>query len=190
MRRLARTLVGLSAAAAFAALTAPDAGAQAEAKKQTPPAAEKKQPPPPPEKKQAAMPAHRMMNAADLKWGPAPAGLPEATQATVLDGDPGKAGLFTVRLKAPDGTQIMPHWHPSDEHVTVIAGTLLVGMGQKWDDAAMQTLNTGGHANLPRKQSHYVRMKGETIVQITAMGPFAITYANPEDDPRKKKTEK
>ena len=132
------------------------------------------------------MPAHKMMNPADLKWGPAPAGLPAEAQAAVLDGDPGKAGLFTVRLKAPDGAQIMPHWHPSDEHVTVISGTLLAGMGQKWDDSAMQALNTGGYVRLPRKQSHYVKMKGETIVQITAMGPFAITYVNPKDDPRKK----
>ena len=82
--------------------------------------------------------AHKIINAADLKWGPAPPGLPAAVQATVLDGDPTKPGLFTVRLKAPDGTQIMPHWHPADEHVTVISGALMVGWGQKWDDAAMR----------------------------------------------------
>ena len=50
----------------------------------------------------------------------------------------------------------------------------------------MQTLNTGGHAVMPRKQNHYVRMKGETVLQLTAMGPFGITYADPKDDPRKK----
>lgn len=183
--RLTRTVVGLSAAVALAALTAPGL-AQAEARTQQPPAAEKKPPPPPPAKKQAATPAHKMMNAADLKWGPAPAGLPAAIEATVLDGDPGKAGLFTIRIKAPDGTQIMPHWHPVDEHVTVMAGTVMVGMGPKWDDAGMQTFNTGGYALMPRKQNHYVRTKGETILQITAMGPFGITYADPKDDPRKK----
>ena len=182
--RLRRTLVSLSAAAALAALTAPGVGA--EVTKQTPPAAEKKQQPPPPPVKQEATPAHKMMNAADLKWGPAPAGLPAVAQATVLDGDPSKPGLFTVRIKAPDGMQVMPHWHPSDEHVTVLSGTLMVGMGAKWDDAGMQTLSPGGHAVMPRKQNHYVRMKGETILQLTAMGPFAITYADPKDDPRKK----
>ena len=185
MRRLRRTFVSLSAATALAALTAPGVGA--EVTKQTPPAAEKKMPPPPPPvKKQAAAPAHKMMNAADLKWGPAPAGLPAAIETTVLDGDPGKAGLFTIRIKAPDGTQIMPHWHPMDEHVTVIAGAVMVGMGPKWDDASMQAFNTGGYAVIPRKQNHYVRTKGETILQITAMGPFAITYADPKDDPRTK----
>ena len=174
MRRLRRALVLLSAATALAVLTAPGVGAEVT-----------KQTPPPPVKKQAA-PAHKMMNAADLKWGPAPPGLPAGVQATVLDGDPTKPGLFTVRLKAPDGTQIKPHWHPADEHVTVISGALMVGMGAKWDDAGMQALNAGGHAVVPRKQNHYVRMKGETVLQLTAMGPFAITYADPKDDPRKK----
>jgi hypothetical protein len=30
--------------------------------------------------------------------------------------------------------------------------------------------------------------QGETILQISGMGPFAITYVNPEDDPRNKKS--
>ena len=176
MRRLVHLVTSLSTAVILAAVTAPGLSAQDP----------KKAPPPPPEKKQVATAKHTMINPADLKWGPAPAGIPADAQAAVLDGDPGKAGMFTVRLKVPDGMKVMPHWHPSDEHVTIIQGTLMVGMGNKWDDTAMQALNTGGHARMPRKLNHYVQAKGETIVQITAMGPFAITYADPKDDPRKK----
>ena len=175
MRPLVRTCLGLSAAALLAAATGQGLAAQADAKKQPPPAAQK----------QAA--AHKMSNAADIVWGPAPPGLPSGAQAAVLDGDPGKPGMFTIRLKAPDGAQIMPHWHPTDEHVTVISGALLAGMGSKWDDSALQELTQGGYVNLPRKQPHYVKMKGETIVQVSAMGPFAITYVNVSDDPRTKK---
>ena len=93
-----------------------------------------------------------MINAADLKWGPAPPGLPAAVQATVLDGDPTKPGLFTVRLKAPDGTQIMPHWHPADEHVTVLSGALMVGMGRNGMTRRCRALNAGGtpHAGASR----------------------------------------
>jgi hypothetical protein len=176
MRRLVHTVTGLSAAMLLAAVTSPGLMAQDA----------KKAPPPPPAKKQAPSATHKMVNAADITWGPAPAGLPAEAQAAILDGDPGKAGLFTVRLKAPDGLKVMPHWHPADEHVTVIQGTVMLGMGNKWDDSALQALNTGGHVRLPRKQNHYVQMKGETILQLTAMGPFAITYADPKDDPRKK----
>lgn len=178
MQRLLRSFIALSAAALLAAMTAPGLAAQDAKKPPQPPA---------PVKKQMA-PAHRISNPADVKWGPAPPGLPAEAQFAVLDGDPGKPGTFTARLKAPDGMKVMPHWHPADEHLTIIAGTLMVGMGNKWDDSAMQAVNTGGYSMMPRKQNHYVQMKGETIVQITASGPFAITYANPSDDPRKKKT--
>ena len=47
-------------------------------------------------------------------------GLPKGGQATVLYGDPAKAGPFAIRLKAPAGYRVPRHWHPTDEHVTVI----------------------------------------------------------------------
>jgi len=142
----------------------------------------RKQPPPPPAK--AAQ--HVMVTPDQVKWGPAPPGLPSGGQMAVLDGDPGKAGLFTARLKMPDGYKIPPHWHPTDEHVIVISGTLKAGGGDKWDDGSMHSLTAGSYANMRRKQSHYVAAQGETILQIVAMGPFAITYVNAQDDPRKK----
>ena len=41
---------------------------------------------------------------------------------------------------------------------------------------------------MPKETRHYGTMKGETILQISGMGPFAITYVNPDDDPRNKKS--
>ena len=38
-----------------------------------------------------------------VKWGPAPPALPPGAQMAVLDGDPSKPGLFTIRAKFPDG---------------------------------------------------------------------------------------
>ncbi len=187
MQRLVKTFVGISAAALLGALASPGVGAQAEAKKQPPPAAEKKQTPMALEKK-LAMPApkHVMMAPGDLKWGPAPAGLPAGVEVAVLDGDPGKTGLFTMRAKTPDGWMVQPHWHPLDEHVTVVSGTLMVGIGPKWDDAALHEMAAGTYTKMPRRMNHFAKAKGETIFQITAMGPFGITYVDPKDDPRKK----
>src|SRR3954468_16457940 len=71
--------------------------------------------------------AATMLNVTDLKWGPAPDALPAGAQAAVVDGDPSKAGLFVVRVKFPDGYKVMPHWHPTDEGVTVLSGTLKAG---------------------------------------------------------------
>jgi hypothetical protein len=38
------------------------------------------------------------------QWGPAPAVLPTGVKLAVLDGDPTKPGLFTMRLSMPDAT--------------------------------------------------------------------------------------
>ena len=135
-------------------------------------------------------PAHApMVNASELKWGAAPPAFNAGAQMAVVDGDPTKPGPFVIRAKFPAGFKVMPHWHPTDENVTVISGTLIAGMGEKWDDAAMKTFTAGGFARMPKKTPHYVQAKEDTVVQVHAAGPFTLTYVNPNDDPRKKKTQ-
>ena len=107
----------------------------------------------------------------------------------VLDGDPGKPAPFVIRAKFPDGYKVMPHFHPTDESVTVLSGTFMVGMGDTWNDSSMTTLKAGDFAKMPKLMHHYAGSKGETIIQIHGTGPFAITYVNPKDDPRKKSTQ-
>src|SRR5262245_33199019 len=77
--------------------------------------------------------SHTMITPNDVKWGPAPPALPAGAQMAVLSGDPSKAEPFTIRLKAPDGYKIMPHWHPTDENVTVLEGTFAMGVGEKFE---------------------------------------------------------
>jgi quercetin dioxygenase-like cupin family protein len=119
-----------------------------------------------------------------LKWGPAPAVFPAGAQMAVLQGDPSKKELFTVRLKFPTGYKIAPHTHPTDEQVTVIAGTFKVGMGSSFDESKMMALPVGGFVVAPAEHAHYAKAQGETIVQVHAIGPFALTYVNPADAPK------
>jgi hypothetical protein len=139
--------------------------------------------------KPAASPAgqHIMIVPDQLKWGPPPPALPPGAQAAIVAGDPSKPGMFVIRAKFPDGYTVPPHWHPTDEYVTVLSGTLMAGIGDKIDPASMHALTAGGLAKMPKRTNHYVRAKGETTIQVQAMGPFELTYANPNDDPRKKK---
>jgi hypothetical protein len=65
----------------------------------------------------------------------------------------------------------------------------MVGMGDTWNDSSMTTLKAGDFAKMPKLMHHYASGKGETIIQIHGTGPFAITYLNPKDDPRKKSTQ-
>jgi quercetin dioxygenase-like cupin family protein len=119
----------------------------------------------------------------DFKWGPAPAVFPPGAQMAILDGNPGSNELFTVRLRFPSGYRIMPHTHPTDEHITVIQGVFDVGMGTKFDAATTKKLVAGGYVTAPANMAHYAEARGETIVQVHAIGPFKLTYVNPADTP-------
>ena len=121
-----------------------------------------------------------------LTWGPAPPVFPAGARIAVLQGDPSQAAIFTVRLEFPAGYTIPPHFHPTDEGVTVISGTFLVGMGDKADFTQAKVLTPGGFVIAGANQHHYARARGRTVVQVHAMGPFALTYVNPADDPQKK----
>ena len=49
----------------------------------------------------------------------------------------------------------------------------------------MTILPTGTFAALDPGTHHYAEAQGETIIQLHGIGPWAITYVNPKDDPRK-----
>jgi len=135
----------------------------------------------------AASAAPAQVNPKAMKWGAAPPGLPAGAKLTVLSGDPGKKGLFTIRLKFPPNYVIAPHHHPSDELVTVIAGQLGLGMGKALNRRAAATLVPGGYVVAPANMSHFAFTSAGATVQITANGPFEIVYVNPRDDPRRKR---
>ena len=115
-----------------------------------------------------------------------PRGLPSGSKFAVVSGDPGKAGMFTIRAKFPDGYAVPAHWHPTDEKVTVLSGKLGYGMSAKLDKAKATTLSSGHQVVMKAKHDHWVYAKGPAEISVSAMGPFAITYVNPADDPRKK----
>jgi mannose-6-phosphate isomerase-like protein (cupin superfamily) len=121
----------------------------------------------------------------ELAWANGPYALPAGAKIAVLSGDPMKSGPFTIRLMLPDGYRVPPHSHPTAEEVTVISGTFHVGMGDKFDESTARELPAGSFVTMPKGMRHYAWGTGETVVQINSMGPFAITYVNPTDDPRK-----
>jgi quercetin dioxygenase-like cupin family protein len=59
-----------------------------------------------------------------------------------------------------------------------------MGMGKTVDAKQMMTLHTGDFATAPANAPHYAQAHGATIVQVHAMGPFALTYVNPADMPK------
>src|SRR5207237_9296197 len=81
--------------------------------------------------KKAASMADHILTPDMLKFTPAPPVLPAGCEVAGLNGDMSKKGSeYTVRLRVPDGWKIPPHFHPAEEHVTVIQGAFWMGMGQ------------------------------------------------------------
>jgi anti-sigma factor ChrR (cupin superfamily) len=133
-----------------------------------------------------AQSAHHMMLTPDeLKWADVPS-VPAGAKVAVIEGPLNEAGPITFRLKFPADYKLPAHRHPGLEHVTVISGTFNMGAGDTLDTSKTQPLSAGSFAIMQPKTHHFAWTKEETIVQVHGVGPWAITYVNPADDPRKK----
>lgn len=130
---------------------------------------------------------HIMIMPNEIMWSPAPPSLPAGSQVAVIEGNPSVSGLFTMRLKIPANYKIMPHWHPADEHITVLEGGCYMGLGDEFDQKAAKKMTTGGFAVMKTGTHHYFYAKEACIIQLHGMGPWAIIYVNLADDPRNKK---
>jgi anti-sigma factor ChrR (cupin superfamily) len=128
---------------------------------------------------------HVMVTPNDLKWADVPS-LPPGAKVAVIEGPMDQATPFTIRLKLPADYKIPAHWHPAIEHVTVLSGTFNLGMGDKLDPTKTTALSAGSMAIMQPKTTHFAWTKDETIVQVHGVGPWAVNYVDPADDPRKK----
>lgn len=122
----------------------------------------------------------------DVKWINAPASLPRGAKLAMMEGDLGKAGPLTFRLRLPAGYQLKPHSSPAIDRIVVVSGALNLGSGEKFDRKRTMPLYSG-YVHWPQKSPYFAFTKEETIVEFQGAGPFTVTYVNPADDPMKKK---
>jgi quercetin dioxygenase-like cupin family protein len=128
---------------------------------------------------------HVMVEPKDLKWEDVPA-LPPGAKVAVIEGPMDQATPFTIRLKFPPNYKVPAHWHPAIEHVTVLSGTLNMGIGDKLDATKTQALSAGSVVIIQPKTNHFGWTKTATVVQVHGVGPWGVTYVDPANDPRKK----
>ncbi|HWO38325.1 MAG TPA: cupin domain-containing protein [Candidatus Acidoferrum sp.] len=122
--------------------------------------------------------AHKIVHFADLKWTP----IIKGCDLAPVSGDPNADGEpFVLRLRCVDGAKIPAHWHPTDENVTVLKGTFLVGMGETFDESKLEPMNVGNFVAMPKEMRHFALAKGETIVQVHGAGPFKVNWVNPSE---------
>jgi quercetin dioxygenase-like cupin family protein len=122
--------------------------------------------------------SHRIVGSADLKWS----AIIKGCDLAPVSGDPDADGTpFVLRIRCVDGAKIPAHWHPADENVTVLKGTFLAGLGEKFDESKLLKMSVGSFILMPKEMRHFAMSEGETIVQVHGVGPFKVNWVDPAD---------
>jgi quercetin dioxygenase-like cupin family protein len=133
-------------------------------------------PPPPPD-------APIGIRAEEIVWKEGPPTLPAGSKIAVLEGDPRKEGIFTMRVRVPAGAALAPHWHPRHERVTILAGAAELGFGSAPDSKVTRRYPAGSFYVNPPRTMHYLFFPEETEMQMTGFGPWELLTTDIEARP-------
>jgi quercetin dioxygenase-like cupin family protein len=107
--------------------------------------------------------------------------MPDASCA-ILHGDPeDDGGLYVIRIVTKGRVVVPPHWHPEDEHITVLEGAFGLGLGDQFDESALRTMPAQSFAFVPKETRHFSVYEAGTMVQVHGFGPLHTFYVNPGD---------
>lgn len=131
--------------------------------------------------------AHVMVAPEAIKWQPLPRdwangpppppGDKMQPEVAIIWGDPTKEGapfMFRIRLASGSGP-VPPHFHPTDERVTVLSGVFCMGVGDKYDETACKDMPAGSYMVMPKGMHHFAVNKN-AVVEIYGTGPFKINW--------------
>jgi quercetin dioxygenase-like cupin family protein len=126
----------------------------------------------------AANSMHKIVRSGNLKWMP----IIKGCEIAVIEGNLDSADQpFVARFHCSDGAKTPPHWHPTDENLTVLKGTFLVGTGESFDESKLQAMNFGSYMMMPKEMRHFGMAKGDLILQVHGIGPFKVNWVNPSE---------
>ena len=130
---------------------------------------------------------HISLVPSELKWSDAP-GIGPGVKIVMIEGDMKAAGPVTFRIKLPPKSKIPVHTHPLIEHATVLSGTFYFATGDKFDASKAKAYPVGGAIVIPTGMPMFAFTKDkEATIQVHGVGPWGISYLNPDDAPAKKK---
>jgi hypothetical protein len=128
--------------------------------------------------------SHAIVTPDQLVWKP----LIPGVELAVVSGDPDKkGGLYVIRIRAKGEVKVPPHWHVTDEHVTVLAGSFLLAHGDKYDASKLIELKAGAHSMILATMRHFGLHKAGNVIEVYGEAPFVVNFVNPEDDPNRTK---
>jgi hypothetical protein len=110
---------------------------------------------------------------------PPPPGAKKPPEVALIWGDPTKSGMpfiFWMRPAERGATvPVPPHWHPTDENITVLSGVFCVGEGDKYSEKACKDMPAGSYIEVPKAMHHFAVSKNATI-QVYGIGPYKINW--------------
>jgi hypothetical protein len=129
--------------------------------------------------------SHDFVTPDQLVWKPL---IPGAEMAVVFGDLDKKGGLYVIRIRSKGEVKVPPHWHVTDEHLTVLEGSFWIGAGEQFDASKLQEMKVAAHAMMPAGVRHFSLTKGDNVIELFGEAPFVVNFVNPEDDPRKAKS--
>ena len=127
---------------------------------------------------------HVVVTPDQLVWKP----LIPGVEMSVVSGDPdGKGGLYVIRIRTKGEVRVPPHWHPTEEHVTVLEGSFLMAHGDTYNASKLIELKPGGHSIVPATMRHFGFHKAGNVIEVFGEAPFVVNWVNPADDPNRAK---
>jgi quercetin dioxygenase-like cupin family protein len=117
----------------------------------------------------------RFLASAFADWKTGPDGV---ARMNLVGDSTSPTGLSAFRLRYPanvgkDSSKAVVHFHMGTEHILVLKGTLMVGFGEQVDYASAKAYAPEGFVVIPSGRPHYHWTRGETEIQVEAIGPSA-----------------
>lgn len=129
---------------------------------------------------------HAVVAPEQLVWKPL---IPGAEVAVVFGDLDKKGGLYVIRIRSKGEVKVPPHWHATDEHITVLEGSFWIGSGKQFDASKLQEMKVGAHAVMPAGVRHFSLTNSDNVIELFGEAPFVVNFVNPVDDPRNAKSE-
>ncbi len=130
------------------------------------------------------------MDTPDMQFAPASGivwndfsspGFDPGVKIAVLHGNPAAKGDYVLRLRFPAEYKFPVHWHPGGEHLTVLWGTFMLGMGSTNDWTTVRTYSPGDFLYVPPRHAHFGGAgRGITVIQLSGEGPFQLFLGSPK----------
>ncbi|HEY8833026.1 MAG TPA: DUF4440 domain-containing protein [Gemmatimonadaceae bacterium] len=127
-------------------------------------------------------PENQFVPASGIVWNDFSApGFAPGVKIAVLHGNPAGTGDYVLRLRFPAEYKFPVHWHPGAEHLTVLWGTFMLGMGGTEDWTTVRTYSPGDFIYVPGRHPHFGGAgRSVTVVQLHGEAPFQLFLGTPK----------